>query len=91
MVGDVEINDTADGKCEITLKDVSGNVLDVYTIDRQTGEGTNSANEPINLPQTGNYSLTNVFIALAAFMMIIFGAATAKSSRVFDILRNIGK
>ena len=80
-VRDTDINITDSGIYEITLKDSGGNVLDVYYVDPQTGEGTNSANETIDLPQTGNNSMVNVIIVFASLMMIILGLAAVKMSK----------
>ena len=80
-VRDTDINITDSGIYEITLKDSGGNVLDVYYIDPQTGEGTNSANETVDLPQTGNNSMVNVIIVFASLMMIILGLAAVKMSK----------
>ena len=83
-VEDAEVKTTSDGQLEITLKDKAGNVLDTYTIDPKTGEGTNSANEAVSLPQTGNNSMSNMFIAFAAFLLIVLGSAAALLSKVLE-------
>ena len=69
------MNTTEYGKLEITLYDADGNELDKYTVDRRTGEGTNSANEEVSLPQTGNNNVRELLIMLAALMMTASGAA----------------
>jgi LPXTG-motif cell wall-anchored protein len=63
----------ADDKYEIKMKDKEGNILDIYTIDPETAEGTNSAGEIVSLPQTGNNSMMNVLVVVGAFMMIAMG------------------
>lgn len=77
-----EINENSEGLYEITLSDDSGSVLDVYVIDPDTGVGTNSANEEINLPQTGNNTMTNVLIALGALMFMVLGVYIIKISGI---------
>ena len=81
-VDDVELNITPDGQREIILKDNEGNVLDTYTVDPVTGEATNSADEVISLPQTGNNSVRNILIVLGAFALIGFGIAAAMLSGI---------
>ena len=81
-VGDIEIRNISDVQLEIILKDDNGKVLDTYSINPKTGEGTNSSNEAVNLPQTGNNSATNILIALAALMMIGLGLITIRLSGV---------
>lgn len=66
----------------IALLDESGDLLDTYVIDPTTGIGTDSANEDVDLPQTGNNSLNNVLIVLGAIMLIGMGLYTTKSSNV---------
>ena len=76
------ITDTSDGKYTITLTDDAGNVLDTHVIDPETGVGTNAANEEVNLPQTGNNSLSSMTLALAAFAMTGIGMAAVVGSGV---------
>lgn len=77
-----EITENSEGQYEISLTDESGNVLDTYVIDPSTGIGTNSANEEVNLPQTGNNSMTNIIIACGAFIIIIIGICAIKTSGI---------
>ena len=77
-----KITEKSGNKCKITLTDDSDNVLDVYEIDSETGIGTDSAGNEVNLPQTGNNSLKNILTAVAAFMMTIFGFCTVKLSGI---------
>ncbi|WP_295079645.1 FMN-binding protein [Ruminococcus sp.] len=74
------IKRTADGDREITITDSKGNVLDKYTVDPQTGKGVNSANEAVDLPQTGINSMYKLFIIFGAFMMIGLGILCIKGS-----------
>lgn len=74
------IKRTADGDSEITITDSKGNVLDKYTVDPQTGKGVNSANEAVDLPQTGINSMYKLFIIFGAFMMIGLGILCIKGS-----------
>lgn len=78
-----EITERSNGQYEITLTDDSGDVLDVYEIDPETGIGTDLNNNEVNLPQTGNSSLTNLLIVLGAFMMTVFGFVAVRASAVF--------
>ncbi len=80
-VGDVDVKPASDGMYEIVLKDKDNKVLDTYTIDPKTGKGTNSANEKVDLPQTGNNSMTDLWIVFGALFMIGLGLAALKLSR----------
>ncbi|MDE5557600.1 MAG: LPXTG cell wall anchor domain-containing protein [Ruminococcus sp.] len=82
MPDSAEITEQADGKYQITLTDDSDNVLDVYVINPETGIGTDSAGNEVNLPQTGNNSLKNVLVAVGAFMMTAFGFCAVKFSGI---------
>ncbi|MDE6092807.1 MAG: LPXTG cell wall anchor domain-containing protein [Ruminococcus sp.] len=82
MPDSAEITEKADGKYQITLTDSSDNVLDVYVINPETGIGTDSAGNEVNLPQTGNNSLKNVLTAVVAFMMTAFGFCAVKLSGI---------
>ena len=75
-----EITSKSDDVYEITLKDKDGNVVDVYTIDPVTGGGTNSTDEAVDLPQTGNNSLKNWLWVLGALMLIGCGTFAVKTS-----------
>ena len=59
----------------ITILDDEENVVDTYTIDPATGKGTSASGDAVDLPQTGNNSLTDFLIAAAAFLMLGFGSA----------------
>ena len=77
-----EITARSEEACEITLTDESGNVLDVYTVDPKTGTGTDSSNAEVNLPQTGNNSMTNWLLCVGAAMFMAFGFGAVKASGV---------
>ncbi len=77
-----EIRTVSDEEYEIILKDADGNILDTYTIDPETGIGTNSSNEAVDLPQTGNFSTRSLLTAIGAVLMIAFGAAAIVCSGV---------
>lgn len=77
-----EITSIENDKYIITLTDEEGNVLDTYTIDPKTGIGSNSADEEVDLPQTGNNSMTNWLIAFAAMMSTAFGFIAVKASGI---------
>ncbi|MDE6520108.1 MAG: hypothetical protein K2K91_06590 [Ruminococcus sp.] len=77
-----ELVENVDGMYEITLSDEEGKVLDTYTINPDTGVGTNSANEEVNLPQTGNNSMKNILLAVFSLILIGFGFCVVKISGV---------
>ena len=68
-----EVTSSTDDKYEITLKDNEEKVLDVYTVDSATGNGTNSADEAVSLPQTGNNSASTAAAAAGAVALILSG------------------
>ncbi len=72
-----------DNKCEIELKDKDGNLLDTYTIDPNTGKGTDSANKAVDLPQTGTNAVNDWMYAVAAILLIGFGVLTLQRSGVY--------
>ena len=78
-----EITSKSDDVYEITLKDKNGNTIDVYTIDPVTGTGKNSANEDVDLPQTGMSSAHRTLAGLSA-VMTLTGIALVKKSRKKD-------
>ena len=77
-----EITARSEEACEITLTDENGNVLDVYAIDPKTGTGTDSSNAEVNLPQTGNNSMTNWLLCVGAAMFMAFGFGAVKASGI---------
>ena len=77
-----EITARSEETCEITLTDENGNVLDIYTIDPKTGTGTDSSNVEVNLPQTGNNSMTNWLLCVGAALFMAFGFGAVKASGV---------
>ena len=78
-----EITARSEEACEITLTDENGNVLDIYTVDPKTGTGTDSSNAEVNLPQTGNNSITNWLLCVGAALFIAFGFGAVKASGIF--------
>ena len=58
----------------------NGDEAGVYLIDQLSGTGTDENGEAINLPQTGNNSMTNLLAALGAFLLTGFGFAALKQS-----------
>ena len=77
-----EITARSEEACEITLTDENGNVLDVYTVDPKTGTGTDSSNAEVNLPQTGNNSMTSWLLCVGAAMFMAFGFGAVKASGI---------
>ena len=78
-----EITARSENAYEITLTDENGNVLDVYTVDPKTGTGTDSSNAEVNLPQTGNNSMTNWLLCVGAAMVMALGFGAVKASGIF--------
>ena len=79
-----EVTAISDEEYAIVLKDADGNILDTYTINPETGIGTDSSNATVNLPQTGNNSTRNLLTAIGAVLMIAFGAVAVKFSGVLN-------
>ena len=77
-----EITARSEDACKITLTDENGNVLDIYTVDPKTGTGTDSSNTEVNLPQTGNNSMTNWLLCVGAVLFMGFGFGAVKASGV---------
>ena len=77
-----EITARSENAYEITLTDENGNVLDVYTVDPKTGTGTDSSNAEVNLPQTGNNSMTNWLLCVGAALFMAFGFGAVKASGI---------
>ena len=77
-----EITARSENACKITLTDENGNVLDVYTVDPKTGTGTDSSNAEVNLPQTGNNSMTNWLLCVGAAMFMALGFGAVKASGI---------
>ena len=77
-----EITGTKDGSYEITLTDEDNNILDVYVINPETGVGTDSAGNEVNLPQTGKNSMKNVLLTTGAFIMTVTGLCAVKLSGI---------
>ena len=78
-----EITARSENAYEITLTDLNGNVLDVYTVDPKTGTGTDSSNAEVNLPQTGNNAMTNWLLCVGAALFMAFGFGAVKASGIF--------
>ena len=71
-----------DGALSIVLTDEEGNELDTYTIDLTTGIGTDTEGEEVNLPQNGSHSLTELLMAVTAFMMTAPGGYAVCASGI---------
>ena len=63
----------AGNKCIVEIRDEDGNILDVYTLDPETGVGTDSEGEAVDLPQTGNNSVNSILWVIAAIALICSG------------------
>lgn len=75
----LKVND--DGKYEISLFDVNNELADKYVIDPKTGIGVNSANEAVNLPQTGMNSIVEMLIIITSVLMVGIGLIVVMYSR----------
>ena len=71
-----------DGMLTIALTDENGETVDAYIIDVTSGIGTDSSDAEVNLPQTGNNSITTILIAIAALMLTAVGAGAIYSSGI---------
>ena len=78
-----EITAKSDTAYTFAVKDAGGNVLDTYTIDPETGIGTDASGGEVNLPQTGMSGIYRAAAALAACMSIA-GAGLVRRSRRDD-------
>ena len=81
MPANAEIEYIAEGNAVITLTDVEGNVLDIYTIDPTTGIGKASDGGTVDLPQTGYSNTYKVIIGFAILLTIGGTVIVAKSRR----------
>ena len=72
----------ADSRRWLRWSDCAGKTYDTYTIDPTSGKGTNSANEAVDLPQTGNNSMKNLFVVFISVMLSGLGLAAMKFSGV---------
>jgi len=54
-----------------------------YRIDRFTGKGTDEKGEEVDLPQTGNNSLTTAAAAAAGGILMLLGSAAVFASVSF--------
>ncbi|MBQ4464956.1 MAG: hypothetical protein II916_03220, partial [Oscillospiraceae bacterium] len=71
-----------DGSLYITMTDENGDVIDFYTIDPATGEGTNQNGDAVNLPQTGNNAPQTAAVASGSVMLTLAGLFTAWRSGI---------
>ena len=79
----VAITGWSDNEYEITLTDDNDKVLDQYTVNPDTGIGTNKAGKEVDLPQTGTSGVRKPIAELAA-LMTLAGVALIKKSRKKD-------
>lgn len=77
-----------DNKCIVELRDEEGNILDVYTLDPGTGIGTDSNGEAVDLPKTGNNSMTNLLLVMAAITLMFAGLFIVRRSGVISRKRS---
>lgn len=72
-----ESSDNGNGTVSITLTDENGEILDIYTVDSETGKGTDSNGDNVDLPQTGNNDLRTAAAVAAAAVLMVTGAFAA--------------
>ncbi len=78
-----DVAHNADGTVSVVLKDAAGKTLDTYTLDAQTGKGTQTSDgAAVDLPQTGITSAGSLLTALAALLMTAFGALAVRASGI---------
>jgi len=77
-----ELSENKDGSVTVELKDADGKMIDKYTIDPETGKGTDANGEAVELPQTGINSLGTAGAAVGAVMLMLAGAAAVYGSGV---------
>lgn len=78
---DAKIN--KDGSVSIELTNKDGSVIDTYTVDAVSGEGTNSKGEAVSLPQTGNNAPDTVAKASASAFLTLAGLFAVLKSGIF--------
>ena len=83
ITANVAITGWSDDEYDITLTDDDDNVLDTYTVNPDTGIGTNEAGEKVDLPKTGMSGVHKAIAGLAAIMTLT-GVALVKKSRKED-------
>lgn len=83
-----EYIENSDGTLSINLLDEHGILLDTYTIHSKTGVGFDIEGNEVNLPQTGNNSLINIFIIAGSLTVIIAGAYIIYISGVIKRKKN---
>ena len=71
-----------EGEALIILSDEKGSDLDYYVVNADTGIGTNSVSDPVDLPQTGNNSLKNLLLMFSALLMTVFGIVAFRQSGI---------
>jgi hypothetical protein len=72
----------ADGTVSIDILDASGNAVDTFTVNPETGIGKDSKGGEVNLPQTGVTSSKTAAAAAAALVLVIAGSAAVAGSGV---------
>lgn len=75
-----KISGWSDEQYDVTLSNENGDVLDTYSVDPDTGIGTNSAGEAVDLPQTGMSGVHKAVAGLAA-LIALGGLALVRKSR----------
>ncbi len=71
-----------DGSVAITLYDEDDNILDTYTVDPMTGQGTDESGAAVDLPQTGNNVPTAAASAAGAVLLMLAGAFLMQRSGI---------
>lgn len=82
MPADAKVSRNIDGTASVTMTDAEGAVMERYDIDPETGKGSDSQGNDIDLPQTGNNSLGMAASAGAAAMLASIGVYAAIRSGI---------
>ena len=82
------VQETETRDYEIIITDKSGNVLEIYTINPETGKGVNSEGEEVNLPQTGNNSFGRIIIIISSLVLIGVGLIAMYASGILRRKKN---
>ena len=63
----------SDGTVSVTLRDDMEDIIDVYTVDPVSGQGTTETGEAVDLPQTGITAPDTIIAAGFAFLLLTAG------------------
>ena len=81
-IGGAKTSHNDDGTVSIAIEDADGKVVETYTVFPESGKGTTSNGQAVDLPQTGNNSVKNVAAAAVAMAFTLTGAYAMTKSGV---------